>query len=484
LPARRSTRPRPTAGIVLSYFGRRQEMNQVVDFINTNRDRYLDELKAYLAIPSISALPEHTEDMKRCAEWTAEEMRRIGMDNVRTIETGGHPVVYGEWLGAPGAPTMLFYGHYDVQPVDPVELWETPPFEASIRDGEIYARGAADDKGQIFMHFKAVEAHMRQNGRLPLNVKFLLEGEEEVGSRHLDDLIREHKEQLRADVLVISDSPMFDRGVPSICYGLRGLAYCQIDLRGTSSDLHSGSFGGAVANPAFVLAQVLAQMKDRSGRVKIPGFYDEVRPLKEEERNEFKRLPFDEKRYRKNLGAPRLFGEKGYSTLERVWARPTFEVNGLLSGFTGEGAKTVIPAVAMAKVSMRLVPDQDPDKIASLFEAYVKKVTPPTVELKVTKMHGGRPWMTDFDNPFVQAAARAIERGFGKRPVFNREGGSIPVVATFQQELQLPTVLFGIGLPDENAHAPNEKLDLENFHNGVIAAAYFYDEIAGVSAGA
>jgi acetylornithine deacetylase/succinyl-diaminopimelate desuccinylase-like protein len=474
----------PAAGIVLSYFGRRQEMNQVVDFINTSRDRYLEELKAYLAIPSISALPEHTEDMKRCAEWTAEEMRRIGMDNVRTIETGGHPVVYGEWLGAPGAPTMLFYGHYDVQPVDPVELWETPPFEASIRDGEIYARGAADDKGQIFMHFKAVEAHMRQNGRLPLNVKFLLEGEEEVGSRHLDDLIREHKEQLRADVLVISDSPMFDRGVPSICYGLRGLAYCQIDLRGTSSDLHSGSFGGAVANPAFVLAQVLAQMKDRSGRVKIPGFYDEVRPLKEEERNEFKRLPFDEKRYRKNLGAPRLFGEKGYSTLERVWARPTFEVNGLLSGFTGEGAKTVIPAVAMAKVSMRLVPDQDPDKIASLFEAYVKKVTPPTVELKVTKMHGGRPWMTDFDNPFVQAAARAIERGFGKRPVFNREGGSIPVVATFQQELQLPTVLFGIGLPDENAHAPNEKLDLENFHNGVIAAAYFYDEIAGVSAGA
>jgi acetylornithine deacetylase/succinyl-diaminopimelate desuccinylase-like protein len=453
-------------------------MNNVIDFINTNRDRYVEELKQYLAIPSISALPQHAGDVKRCAEWTADEMRRIGMQNVRLIETPGFPVVYGDWLGAEGAPTILFYGHYDVQPVDPLELWESPPFEATVRDGEIYARGSADDKGQVFMHFKAIEAHLKQNGRLPVNIKVILEGEEEVGSANLDNFVKEHKDDLKADVVVISDSPMFDRGIPSICYGLRGLVYFQIDLRGTRTDLHSGSFGGAVANPAFVLANVLAQMKDRSGRIKIPGFYDDVRALRDEERDQWKRLPFNEKRYAKELGAPRLFGETGYSTLERVWARPTFEVNGILSGFTGAGAKTVIPAVAMAKVSMRLVPDQDPDKIAQLFEDYVKKVAPKTVEVKVTRMHGGKPWMTEFDNKYVQAAGRAIEKGFGKTPVFNREGGSIPVVATFQEILGLPSVLFGVGLPDENAHAPNEKLDLGNFHGGVIASAFLYDEVA------
>ena len=452
-------------------------MNAIIDFINSNRDRYVDELKTFLAIPSISALPQHRGDVRRCSEWTAEELRRIGLQNVRLIETPGYPVVYGDWLGAPGAPTILFYGHYDVQPVDPLDLWESPPFEAAVREGEIYARGAADDKGQIFMHFKAVEAIMKQMGRLPVNIKFILEGEEEVGSAHLDEFVRDHKDQLAADVVVISDSPMFDRGVPSICYGLRGLVYFQIDLRGAKTDLHSGSFGGAVANPAFVLAQLLAQMKDRGGRVKIPGFYDDVQPLKEEERAEFKRLPFHEKRYRQDLGAPKLFGERDYTTLERVWARPTFEVNGLLSGFTAEGAKTVIPAVAMAKVSMRLVPDQDPDQVASLFEAYLKKVTPKTVELKITRMHGGKPWMTAFDNRFVQAAGRAIERGFGQRPVFNREGGSIPVVSTFQEVLGLPSVLFGVGLPDENAHAPNEKLDLGNFHNGILASTFLYEEI-------
>ncbi len=454
-------------------------MNTVIDFINTHRDRYIDELKTFLAIPSISALPEHKADMRRCAEWTAEEMRRIGLQNVRIIETPGHPVVYGDWLDAQGAPTILLYGHYDVQPVDPLDLWESPPFEATVRDGELYARGAVDDKGQVFMHFKAIEAHMKQNGRLPVNIKIILEGEEEVGSANLDNFVKDHKEELGANVVVISDSPMFDRGVPSICYGLRGLIYYQIDLRGSKSDLHSGSFGGAVANPATVLCQLIAQMKDKGGRVKIPGFYDDVRPLRDEERAEFKKLPFNETRYRKELGVPKLFGESGYTTLERTWGRPTFEVNGLLAGFTGEGAKTVIPAVSMAKVSMRLVPDQDPDKIARLFEEYVRKVAPKTVELKVTRMHGGKPWMTEFDNPFVQAAGRAIEKGFGKTPVFNREGGSIPVVATFQEILGLPSVLFGIGLPDENSHAPNEKLDLGNFHGGVIASAYLYEEIAG-----
>ena len=455
-------------------------MNKVIDFINTNRDRYVHELTEYLAIPSISALPQHKADVRRAAEWTRDELTRVGLENARIEETPGHPIVYGEWLHAEGAPTILFYGHYDVQPVDPLDLWETPPFEASVRDGEIYARGAADDKGQIFMHFKAIEAHMKQNGRLPVNMKVLLEGEEEVGSENLDDFIRAHRDLLTADVVVISDSPMFERGIPSICYGLRGLAYFQIDVRGSNSDLHSGSFGGALANPAMVLAQILAQMKDKGGRVKIPGYYDDVVDITEEERAAWKQLPFNEKQYRKELGAPKLFGESGYSTLERVWARPTFEVNGLLSGFTGEGAKTVLPAVAMAKVSMRLVPNQDPDKVAAQFEEYVKKVAPKTVDVKVTRMHGGRPWMTDYHNDYVQAASRAIEKGFGQTPVFNREGGSIPVVFTFQQELGLPSVLFGVGLPDENAHAPNEKLDLGNFHNGVIASAILYDEIGAL----
>ena len=458
-------------------------MDKVVDYINVNRDRYVTELKEYLAIPSISALPAHAADVRRCAEWTAAEMRRVGLQNVRLIETPGNPVVYGDWIGAPGAPTILFYGHYDVQPVDPVELWDSPPFEATVRDGELYARGSADDKGQVFMHLKAVEAYLKQLGRLSVNIKFILEGEEEVGSEHLDEFVRSHKDDLKANVVVISDSPMFARGVPSICYGLRGLVYFQIDLRGSSTDLHSGSFGGAVANPAFVLAQMIAQMKDRGGRVKIPGFYDDVRALQGEERQAWADLPFSEKEYRKDFGIPKLFGETGYSTLERTWARPTLEVNGLLSGFTGEGAKTVLPAVAMAKISMRLVPNQDPGKIAELFQQFVEKIAPRTVDLKITRMHGGKPWMTSFDNPFVQAAGRAIAKGFGRAPIFTREGGSIPVVSTFQEELGLPSVLFGVGLPDENAHAPNEKLDIGNFHGGIIASAYLYDEISKAEGG-
>jgi acetylornithine deacetylase/succinyl-diaminopimelate desuccinylase-like protein len=456
-------------------------MQTVIDHIQTHRDRYVAELKTLLAIPSISALPAHAPDVRRCAEWLAGEMGGIGLENVRLIETPGNPIVYGDWLHAEGAPTVLFYGHYDVQPVDPVELWESPPFEATVRDGEIYARGAADDKGQVFMHLKAIEAHLRQTSRLPVNIKLIIEGEEEVGSAHLDDFVRDHKDLLAADVVVISDSAMFDRDVPSICYSLRGLAYFQLDVRGTASDLHSGVFGGAVANPAMVLAQVLAQAKDRAGRIRIPGFYDAVVPLSDEERKAWDRLPFNEKKYRKDLGAPKLFGESGYTVLERVWARPTFEVNGILAGFTGEGAKTVIPATAMAKISMRLVPDQDPDRIAELFEAWLAKVMPKTVTYTLTRMHGGRPWITAYDNAFVQAAGRAIEQGFGKTPVFCREGGSIPVVSTFKDQLGLPAVLFGVGLPDENAHAPNERLDLGNFHNGVVASAILYQEIAAAT---
>ncbi|MCL4847992.1 MAG: dipeptidase [Acidobacteria bacterium] len=452
----------------------------VLDFINTHRDHYVDELKHLLAIPSISALPEHAADVRRCAEWCAAHLTQIGLQNVELLETPGNPIVYADWLGAPGAPTILFYGHYDVQPVDPLDLWQSPPFEATVRDGEIYARGAADDKGQVFMHFKALEAHLKQTGRLPVNIKVVIEGEEEVGSRNLDDFVEANRDRLTADVVVISDTSMFDRGVPSICYGLRGLAYFQIDVTGTNTDLHSGQFGGAVANPAIVLAQILAQMKDRGGRIKIPGFYDDVVDLTEEERAEYKKLPFNDRAYMKGLGAPKLFGESGYTTLERASARPTFEINGLLSGFTGTGAKTVLPATAMAKVSMRLVPNQDPVKVADQFEAYLKKITPKTVKLSLTRMQGGKAWKTTLDNPYVQAAARAIEIGFGKAPVFTREGGSIPVVGTFQDVLGLPSVLFGVGLPDDRIHAPNEKLDLMNFHNGIIASACLYEEIAAV----
>ena len=452
-------------------------MPDLTAYIDGQISRFQQELCDFLRIPSISTNPLHAGDVRECAEWVADHLHSAGIEKSEVIETDGHPIVLGEHRISDDVPTVLIYGHYDVQPVDPLDEWVTPPFEATVREGEIYARGAADDKGQIFMHFKAVEACLATRGELPVNIKFLLEGEEEVGSVHLDGFVRDHADELRADVVVISDSPMFNRGVPSLCYGLRGLTYLQVDLRGTKTDLHSGSFGGAVANPAFVLAQILSQMKNRGGRIKIPGFYDDVKPLTDREREEFSKLPFSERQYRHDLGAPKLFGERGYTTLERVWARPTFEVNGLLSGFTGDGAKTVIPSVAMAKVSMRLVPDQDPETIAKQFESYIKKVAPRTVELRVTHMHTGKPWMTDFDNPFVQAAARAIERGFGRPPVFNREGGSIPVVSTFKEILGLPSVLFGVGLPDENAHAPNEKLDLSNFHNGVIASAVLYGEI-------
>jgi acetylornithine deacetylase/succinyl-diaminopimelate desuccinylase-like protein len=429
----------------------------------------------------VSALSEHAADVRRCADWCAEHLRSIGMQNVRLVETPGNPIVCADWLEAPNAPTVLFYGHYDVQPVDPLDLWQTPPFDATVRDGELFARGASDDKGQVFMHFKALEAHLKQTGRLPINFKLILEGEEEVGSRNLDQFIEAHKDALAADVVLISDTSMFDRGVPSLCYALRGLSYFQIDVRGTSTDLHSGTYGGGVANPAFVLAQLLAQMKDRSGRVRIPGFYDDVRALTDAERAEYKKLPFNEKRYARDIGAPKLTGESGYTTLERTSGRPTFEVNGLLSGFTGEGAKTVLPAVAMAKVSMRLVPDQDPEKIGDLFEKYVQQLAPKTVEVKVTRMHGGWPWMASLDNAYVQAAGRAIERGFGKAPVYTREGGSIPVVATFQRVLGIPSVLFGVGLPDDRIHAPNEKLDLSNFYNGILASAFLYDEFATVA---
>jgi acetylornithine deacetylase/succinyl-diaminopimelate desuccinylase-like protein len=453
-------------------------MESILQYIEKNQGRFLEELKEILRIPSISNNAENKQDVLRCAHFVGDQLRQIGMQRVEIFPTTGHPIVYGEWLGAPGQPTVLFYGHYDVQPVDPLDLWTSGPFEPTVRNGEIYARGSADDKGQVMMNLKAVESHLKGQGRLPVNIKFLVEGEEEVGSASLDEFVATHKELLRADVVLISDTTMFDRGVPSICYGLRGLVYFQIDLRGSESDLHSGSFGGTVINPNFALARIIASLKNSDGRVTIPGFYDDVLPMSAEEKGELSRLPFDEEKYRKSLGAPALFGEKGFSPLEQIWVRPTLEVNGLCGGFTGEGAKTVIPAKAMAKISMRLVPNQDPEKIARLFEEHIKKIAPPAVELKITRMHGGKPWVAPIDHPAVQAASRAFEKGFGKRPVFVREGGSIPVVATFAELLGIPSVLMGIGLPDENAHAPNEKLNLYNFQHGIVSAAYFFQELA------
>ncbi len=453
-------------------------MPMIETFIAENEDRFLEELKQFLRIPSIGALPQHSEDMVRCAQFAVDSLLSAGMHRVEAMPTGGAPVVYAEWLGAPGAPTVLVYGHYDVQPVDPLDLWTTPPFDPQVRDGELYARGAADDKGQLFMHVKSAEAHIQVNGRVPVNLKFLLEGEEEIGSTHLDAFLAANRDLLAADFVVVSDTGWFDRGVPSLCYGLRGLAYLQVDLKGANSDLHSGSFGGAVANPTQVLAGMIAALKDERGHITVPGFYDRVRPLAPEERLRFASLPFDDARYRRDLGVPTLWGEEGYTTLERTWARPTLDVNGIWGGFTGEGSKTVLPARASAKISCRLVPDQDPDEILDLLEARLRELVPPTVAMSVQRLGAGKPVITPLDHPAVQAASRAVERAFQKPVAFVRSGGSIPIVASFQERLGIPTVLMGMSLPDDHAHAPDERFPLENFFGGIRASAYLWEELA------
>ncbi|MHB0869528.1 MAG: dipeptidase [Chloroflexota bacterium] len=454
-------------------------MATVEGFIAENEGRFLEELKQFLRIPSISALPEHREDMARCAGYAVDQMRSIGMQRAEVLPTGGAPVAYGEWLGAPGRPTVLVYGHYDVQPVDPVDLWSSPPFDPQVRGNELYARGSADDKGQIFLHWKAIEAHMRANGRLPVNLKFLIEGEEEIGSEQLEGFLKANRELLKADVVVVSDTGWFDRGVPSICYGLRGLAYLQVNLRAAGSDLHSGSFGGAVANPIQLLAEIIAGLKDSHGRITVPGFYDRVRPLTPEERRQFASLPFDEEKFRRETGAVALWGEEGYTVLERIWARPTLEVNGIWGGFTGEGSKTVLPARASAKLSCRLVPDQDPEEIFRLVSVRIRELCPPTVEMDIVPMHAGMWAVTPLDHPAVQAAARAMERAFQKKPAFIRSGGSIPIVASFGEVLGIPTVLMGFALPDDHAHAPDERLDLGNFFGGIRASAFLWEEMGG-----
>lgn len=452
-------------------------MHELTAQVDANRDRYLKELKELLAIESISSQKTHEAEMRRCAQWVVTHLQSIGMREVRIFETPGHPVVYAEWTGAPGAPTVLFYGHYDVQPVDPVNLWTSPPFEAAIRGEYLYARGSADDKGQIFIHFKAIEAYLKTTGTLPVNIKMIIEGEEEVGSPNLDNFVKEHADLLKADLVLISDSSMFAKGVPSVCYGLRGLAYMEIELTGPNKDLHSGSFGGSVHNPIQALSEIIASLHDAKGKVSIPGFYKDVRALTAKERKAYKRLPWNDARYAKELGVARLHGEQGYTTLERLWARPTLECNGIWGGYTGEGAKTVLPSKAFAKISMRLVPDQQSGKIAKLFEKHIKKIAPKTISVKVRALHGGEPAITPLDSPGVQAAVIALEKGFGKKPLYQREGGSIPIVVQFKKILGLDTVLLGFGLPDENAHAPDEHILLENFFGGIRTAIHFYNEL-------
>ncbi|HZN55604.1 MAG TPA: dipeptidase [Candidatus Polarisedimenticolaceae bacterium] len=452
-------------------------MSATAAYVRENRDRYLEELKDVLRIPSVSTDPRRAGEVRRAAEWVRDRLARAGCTKTAIHETARHPIVYGEWLGAPGRPTILVYGHYDVQPEDPVELWATPAFSPTIRDGRLYARGACDDKGQFIIHVNAFEAHLKTGGRCPVNVKFLIEGEEEIGSPNLEPFIASHKSLLACDAVVVSDTAMFDKKTPSIVHGLRGLSYIQIDVRGTARDLHSGTFGGAVINPAFALAHIIAQLKDAKGKVRIPGFYDRVRKLNARERRAFQKLPHSDAAFRKSIGAKVLFGEPGYTTLERIWARPTLEVNGIWGGFTGEGAKTVIPAEAHAKVSMRLVPAQRPKEIVAKATAFIKKIAPKSVDVTVQHIHSGEGWLAETDHLALQAASRAVKKAFGKTPVFTREGGSIPVVATFDRVLRVPSVLMGIGLHDDNLHAPNEKIDLDNFFSGNEAAAYLMEEL-------
>jgi acetylornithine deacetylase/succinyl-diaminopimelate desuccinylase-like protein len=446
-------------------------------FLTTGRAASRDQLFDFLRIPSVSARSEHNADTRRAAEWLASAMRTAGL-SADIMETPGHPIVLGEWRGAgPEAPTVLVYGHYDVQPAEPLDLWTSPPFEPTVRDGKIFARGSVDDKGQLFLHVKAIEAHLATRGSLPTNVILLAEGEEEVGSANLTNFIQKNAKRLACDAVVISDSSMFAPGLPSILSSLRGLAYFEINVQGPAQDLHSGSYGGAVINPATALARIIASFHDENGHIAIPGFYDAVREWPATVRAQIKQLPFDENNFVHETGSPSLGGEKGFSILERLWTRPTCEVNGLLSGYTGEGAKTVLPAKAMAKVSCRLVPDQEPDEIERLMKAHVARVAPKGVTATVTALHGGSPWRAELEGPLYDAARRALSAAFNREPVITGEGGSIPVVKDFETILGAPVLLMGFGLPGENAHAPDEWMSEDNFVNGTRAAAALWDEL-------
>ncbi len=443
------------------------------------QDAALARLLDLLRIPSVSTDPAHAGDVRRAAGWLADRLRAAGATGVRIDPTARHPVVYGERLAAPRAPTVLVYGHYDVQPPDPLELWDTPPFEPAIRDGVIYARGASDDKGQSLAHVEALAAYTAAGAAPPVNLKYVFEGEEEIGSPNLEAWFREHAAELGADVAVISDTAMVAADQPSIIYGLRGLAYLEVEVTGPNRDLHSGHYGGAVRNPANALAAMIAGLHDAEGRVTIPGFYDRVRPLDDAERAELARLPFDVGGFRDAVGAAGDWGEAGYSVVERMGARPTLDVNGLWSGWTGPGAKTVLPAKAHAKISMRLVADQDPDEIAVLFGEHMRRIAPPGVHVTVTNLHGGQPALIDRGHPAIRAAVRAYSDVYGRAPVFAREGGTIPVVALLGSLLGLQSVMLGFGLPDDNLHAPNEKFRVDQYFRGIETIIAFLDALPG-----
>ena len=452
-------------------------MDPLTQYLEQSRERFIDDLKAALRIPSVSAQPQHREDVGRCARHIADHLESLGMTRSEVVPTAGHPVVYAEWLGAPGRPTVLLYGHYDVQPPEPLELWETPPFEPVVRDGKLYARGACDDKGQVYMHLKAIEAHMRVTGRLPINLKVVIEGEEEVGSENLETFLRERRRELDADVIVVSDTHMPGPDQPALCYALRGILYTQIEVTGPVHDLHSGSFGGAVMNPANALCSIVAQLKDADGRITVPGFYNRVRAVPQAERDALDRV-LNEAEFIRETGSPRAWGEKGFSTAERIWVRPTLDVNGLWSGYIGEGSKTVLPSLAAAKVSMRLVPDQDPAELFPRFEAHVRNLAPKEVTVRVLDLHHAKPFLTDPNHPMLDAARRALARAWTKPAVLMREGGSIPVMTTFQQTHNLPCILMGFSLDDDQVHAPNERFSLSSFHGGTKSVAYLYEELA------
>jgi acetylornithine deacetylase/succinyl-diaminopimelate desuccinylase-like protein len=447
------------------------------NYLAQNRQRFMDELFELIRIPSISAQCDHKPDMQRCAEWLAASLKKAGADRAEVMPTAGNPVVYAEKTIDPGKPTVLVYGHYDVMPVDPVELWHTDPFEPVIKDGRIWARGANDDKGQLYMHAKAFEA-MVATGTLPCNVKFMLEGEEEIGSSSLYAWCEQNREMLAADVILVSDTSLLAWDVPSITCGLRGLCYVQVEVTGPNHDLHSGLYGGAVANPANVLARMIDELVDADGRITIPGFYDGVRELTPAEREAFNKAPFDLAAYKKALDVGDVEGEKGYTTMERTGVRPSLDVNGIWSGYTGEGSKTVIPSVANAKISMRLVPDQDWTKIGELFRAHFEKIAPPSVRVKVDVMHGGQPYVTPTDMPAYKAAALAIEDTFGKKPLPFYSGGSIPIISGFERILGIKSLLLGFGLDKDAIHSPNESYGVDNFYRGIETIIRFYKHFA------
>ncbi len=448
-------------------------MQDVIKFIGDNQNNYIEELKELLRIPSISTQAENKDDIKRCAEFVAGKLRDAGMNRVEIIPTEGHPLVYGEWLGAPGKPTVLIYGHYDVQPVDPVELWDNQPFDPVVKDGKIFARGATDDKGQMFMHIKSVEAFFKTEGSLPLNVKFIIEGEEEIGSESLEAFIKNNTELLKCDAVMVSDTALYDEGIPTLTYGLRGLAYMEVEVTGPNRDLHSGTFGGGVGNPINVLAELISRLHDKQGRITVPHFYEDVLKLTKKERENFKALKFSDKKFSKELGVSTLEGEKGFSTLERIWARPTLDCNGIIGGYTEKGAKTVIPSKASAKIRMRLVPNQDPKKIGKYFSKYMREIAPKSVKVKISQIHGALPALTPLDDAATIAASRAMEKAFGKKIVYMREGGSVPIVTVFTKKLKVPVVLMGLGLNTENLHSPNEHFNLNHFKLGIMSSAYF-----------